>query len=281
MLEHVKRAERPAMQARILLSGPAGAGKTFTALSMARRLAEGDLEAVLVIDTEAESALTYADHFPGFGHLVWTPPYDPGRLAQVLGEVGPPWRVVVVDSISHFWRGPGGTLDLSGGRFGGWAHARPVQERMVSALLHVRAHLVCCARSKMSYAVDETGRTITRLGMEPIQDDALPYEFQVAAEMDLDHVLWVTKSRCPAVGVGQRFGPEEHERMIDTYATWLAGGAPPADPEVVAEILEALNAIGDDERRREAKSAFAVRFGHPRTLTATRQREALAWVRAL
>lgn len=280
MLEHVKRAERPAMKARLLLSGPAGAGKTWTALTLASFLADGDMSSVLVIDTEAESALTYADHYPGFGHLAWLPPYDPARLAAVLAEVDDPWRVVIVDSISHFWRGPGGTLDLSGGKFGGWAHARPVQERMLAAMLHVRAHLICCARSKMAYAVDESGRNVTKLGMEPIQDDGLPYEVNVAAEMDLDHVVWVTKSRCPAVPVGARFGPDEIERLAVAYGEWLAGGVPPADREVVAEIVKALNGIADESRRRQVKQDFVARFGHPNTLTANRQQEALEWALA-
>lgn len=79
---------------------------------MAEVLAEGG--EVLVIDTERESALTYADDF-AFDHLPWHAPFDPRELGRVIAEAGDSYAVVMVDSLSHFWRAEGGTLDIAGG----------------------------------------------------------------------------------------------------------------------------------------------------------------------
>ena len=121
-LANAKPAVRPSLKARLMLSGPAGAGKTYAALEIAATLGER----VLVIDTEKESALTYADQFR-FDHLPWRPPFDPRELAHELVAAGETYDAIIVDSFSHFWTGSGGTLDIADGKFGGWKTARPGQ----------------------------------------------------------------------------------------------------------------------------------------------------------
>ena len=135
-----------------MVSGPTGAGKTWTALKIAEVLAEGGK--ILVIDTEKESALTYADTFT-FVHLPWLPPFEPRELARTMAEAGHEYAVVIVDSTSHFWRKEGGTLDIAGGKFTGWKDARPAQEDLVQALLDCHAHVILCARSKMEHVQEE------------------------------------------------------------------------------------------------------------------------------
>ena len=179
-LGRATKAVRPALKARMMLAGPPGAGKTRTGLIMAEVLAEGGR--VLVIDTERESALTYADDFE-FTHLAWEPPYDPRELAVVLREAGQDYDVVIVDSLTHFWRYEGGTLDIAEGKFSGWKAARPAQDEMVRAVLSCQAHVILAVRSKLSYTqtVDDRGRhVVEKLGMAPQQDDTLEYEMTVA-----------------------------------------------------------------------------------------------------
>src|SRR5262245_54698097 len=89
-------AVRPAMNARLMLSGPPGGGKTWSALAIAETLSpvgpriEGQSHGILGIDTEKESMLTYADQFtdadgaPIFMHLPWAAPFDPRELVDTL-----------------------------------------------------------------------------------------------------------------------------------------------------------------------------------------------------
>lgn len=284
-LDLAQVAVRPRMHGRCMLSGPSGSGKTWTALGIARVLSDGDLSRVLYIDTERESALTYADVFPGFVHVPWRPPYDPGELTVELGKIMPDqWSVVVIDSGSHFWRAQGGTLDIADGKFGGWKVARPVQEGLVQALLGVPAHLIFCLRSKMEYLVEGgtggTRQTVTKVGMAPIQDDLLVYEMNVALDMDQQHVITVTKSRTPAVPVGRMYPAGLEAKCAEDYKEWLAGGIPPANREDVDRIVGRFGDVVDSDVRKAVKEQFVQQFGMPHSLTADAVPEALEWLEA-
>lgn len=266
-LDNARAAVRPALPARALLSGPPGAGKTRTGLIVAEVLAEGGT--VLVIDTERESALTYADDF-SFDHLPWHAPFDPRDLGRTIVEAGESYAVVMVDSLSHFWRAEGGTLDIAGGKFTGWKDARPAQHDMVNGILACRAHFIGCARSKVEYTqeLEGTKHVVRKLGMATVQDDDLEYEVNVAADLDMTHTLTVSKSRTVAVPVGRTFTAGHAEEFATLYRDWLKGGEPPADRAVVGDLLERLNALGEDDRK-QAKGEFLAQIGRPEHLRAS------------
>jgi len=276
-LANARTAVRPALKARMMLSGPAGAGKTRTALIMAERLTHGGK--VLVIDTEKESALTYADDFE-FQHLAWDPPFDPRELATVLLEAGDSYDAVIVDSLSHFWRGSGGTLDIADGKFTGWKAARPAQDDLVAGILDAKAHVILCGRAKIDHVQElENGKHVVRkLGMATIQDDTLEYELNVACEIDMEHQLTVSKSRCTTVPVGRTFAPGHAEDFADLYRDWLAGGEPPAPQDKVDALVTAMNDL-PAEARKACKQEFVARFGRPDHLPESRLAEAEAFVR--
>lgn len=282
-LDLAQTAVRPKMHGRCMISGPSGGGKTWTALGIARVLADDDMARVLVIDTERESALTYADVFPGFVHVPWRPPYDPGELTAELAKLDPDrWSVVVLDSGSHFWRAQGGTLDIADGRFGGWKTARPIQEALVQAFLGVPAHLILCLRSKMEYLVEGGGsgskQQVSKVGLAPVQDDTLVYEMNVALDMDLQHVITVTKSRTPAVPVGRMYPAGLEAKCANDYKEWLAGGIPPANREDVDRIVARFGDVVDAEVRKSVKAEFVTQFGMPHSLTAEAVPAAAEWL---
>ena len=271
-LAQARAAVRPALKARLMISGPTGAGKTWTALKIAEVLAEGGK--ILVIDTEKESALTYADTFT-FVHLPWLPPFEPRELARTMAEAGHEYAVVIVDSTSHFWRKEGGTLDIAGGKFTGWKDARPAQEDLVQALLDCHAHVILCARSKMEHVQEEiNGRHVVRkVGMAPQQDDDLEYELNISIEMDMDHRATVAKSRADAVQVGRSFTAGHEVELAALYADWLKGGEPPAAQPVVDDLVARMNALPPAERVA-CKTEFVEAFGRPDGLRESRVPEA-------
>jgi hypothetical protein len=237
------------MKGRMMLAGPSGAGKTYTALTIAATLGTS----TLVLDTEKESALTYADTF-AFDHLRWEPPFDPRELASVLTEADG-YDTIVVDSLSHFWQKQGGTLEIADGKFTGWGVARPAQELMVEAILTCRAHVIVCVRSKQKFTQQQDDRgkhVVIKLGVGTIQDDTLDYEMNVAAELDLDHNLTVSKSRTEALPVGRTYRPGDVSEMAAAYSAWLASGdsgvATVPVKRAKAELLEATGGDADAAR---------------------------------
>lgn len=259
-LAQARPAARPSLKARLMLSGPAGAGKTLSALEIASELGDNPL----VIDTEKESALTYA-RVPGealtdgvfdFTHLPWLPPFDPRELGVTLQEAGTEHDVIVVDSFAHFWTGSGGTLDIADGRFGGWKTARPAQTDVIDGILSCSAHVIICVRSKIEYVQEEVmqdGRkkqTVKKLGMAPQQDSGLEYELNLAAEIDIEHRISVSKSRTQQIAVGRTYQPGHARDLGKAYAEWLRSGEPFADLAVLAAVDAARRRLTEDQKRR-------------------------------
>jgi hypothetical protein len=235
---------------------------------------------ILVIDTEKESALTYADNFT-FRHLPWRPPFDPSELAEVLDAIPfdfPKIELVIVDSLTHFWRGTGGTLEIADGKFGGWKDARPIQDRLVEAMLTLPLHLLIGVRSKMEYLVGANGREVSKVGLAPVQSEDLVYEMNVALDIDMNHRIEVVKSRTPAVPVGRMYPAGTERKAAEDYAGWLAGGVPPAPMSEVESLKARLADVVDKEARLAIKAEFVTTFGMPDSLTADQVDPANAWI---
>lgn len=227
----IEDAVRRGNKARVALAGGPGSGKTWTALTLAVELAgDGPL---LVIDTERRSASLYADVFR-FRTIAWDPPYDPRELADVVRDVAGSHAVVVVDSHSHFWVGRGGTLAIvdeaarraRNNRFAGWKDGTPAQDAMVDAILTAPCHVITTMRSKMGYVQekDDRDRTVVRrVGMAPIQRDGIEYEFTVTAQLEADHRLVITKTRCPSLAPS--YAPGAAGEMGRALRTWLDGAS--------------------------------------------------------
>src|SRR5690606_37327924 len=83
-----------------------------------------------------------------------------------------------------------------------------------------------------------------KVGLAPIQRDGLDYEFTVVGDMNLNHELIVSKSRCSAIPVGDII-EKPGEKFARTLREWLGSGAPkPAPtPEPVAAALSDAFAV--------------------------------------
>jgi hypothetical protein len=227
---NIVKATKIQSKARIGIVGPAGSGKTYTALSIGTALGQR----VAVIDTENASAAKYASLFD-FDVLVLDT-FSPRTYVQAIQAVEQAgYDVLIIDSLSHAWAGRGGALEMvdqaakrsSGNNFAAWRDVTPEHNRLVDALVRCSSHLIVTMRSKMEYVLDrdeKTGRTSPRkVGMAPIQRDGLEYEFDIAGDMDLEHNWVITKTRCPALdgSVINRPGKD----VAKTISAWLSDGA--------------------------------------------------------
>lgn len=171
-------------------------------------LAGGDVSKVAVIDTERGSAALYADEFGEFLHGVIDPPFAPQAYLDALdvcAEAGV--EVVVIDSLTHAWSGQGGVLEIvddaaarnRGNTFAAWREGTPEQNRLVDTVMRWPGHVIVTMRAKTEYVVeeDDRGRTqVRKLGLAPEQRKGMEYEFDLVADVDHEHRLMVSKSRC-------------------------------------------------------------------------------------
>lgn len=220
---------------RLAIAGPSGSGKTYTALAVATALAAGGKVAVL--DTEHGSASKYADIF-AFDVLNESAPFHPDKVTAAINDAARGgYAVLILDSMSHFWNGPGGMTDIvddiarrmkSPNSFAAWKDGTPIQQKMIEAIVSAPLHIIATMRSKQDYILetDERGKQRPRkVGMAPIQRDGFEYEFDVFMDMDNDNTGMIAKTRCPALtnGVFKKPGAD----IANILRDWLHGAPPP------------------------------------------------------
>jgi hypothetical protein len=265
---------------RLALDGPAGSGKTWTALIIATDLAQREGGRVAVIDSERSSARKYASEFD-FDHLTlpdWSPHTYMGAV-RAAEEAG--YTVIVIDSFSHAWEGVLELKDNATARSKsknsfteGWREATPVHNELVDTVLRADAHVIATLRTKTEYVIGDD-KSITKVGLAPIQRAGVDFEFDVVGDMTAENSMVISKTRCSALaGVVIR---KPDKRLAETLWNWLTDGEPPIGSADAQRLAQALNAKG-----KAARAAWLERFGvPPKALIASRIAEADAFVAGL
>lgn len=270
-------ATKDQAKARVALAGPAGSGKTWTALIFATRFGGK----VAVIDTEHGSASKYADLFTFDRHNMTR--YDPRELPKALAAAAAAgYETVVIDSLSRFWSGEGGMLEqvdnsakrsYGGNSFGGWKEARPIENAMIEALLGYPGHVIVTMRTKTAYEIttDDRGKKVPiKIGLKPEQREGIEYEFDIVGDLDAENTLTVSKSRCPALSGAVIRRPDA--AVADVILGWLGDGRPALDASAYRDLaLEETDPVALRELwaqvRHRGLSGAAITDEHGETVT--------------
>ncbi|MDO7787896.1 ATP-binding protein [Desulforamulus aquiferis] len=218
-----KRAERKRAKLRLALAGPAGAGKTYSALLIAFGLGGP----VAMIDTERGSGELYA-HLGPYDVCTLTAPFTPEKYIEAIKaaeQAG--YQTIIIDSLTHAWAGSGGVLDIqghaadkSGNSWSAWRQVTPRHNDLVDTMLQSKCHIIVTMRSKMEHIqTTENGKTvIKKVGMNPIQRDGMDYEFTLFLDLDITHLASASKDRTSLFD-GQVFKP--NQEIGQKLLTWL------------------------------------------------------------
>jgi hypothetical protein len=245
---------RPAARENVSLllafAGASGSGKTYTALTVAKGLAQG--KPIAFVDTEARRGLHYADRFD-FLHADMRPPFRPENFVEAIKAAEAAGAaVVILDSFSHEYDGEGGILDwaadleANGTKApGNWKAPKLAHKRLMNALLQVRAHLIFCLRADEKIEiVREGGRTQVRpLGWMPICEKRFMFEMTASFTLTPDRPgipQFNLPHKCQEqhrgfFPEGQQIGASAGEGL----AAWALGGAArPAAPAVRLVVVK-------------------------------------------
>lgn len=233
-----QKATKKKMKLRCALEGPPGSGKTYSALAIGRALV-GDKGRIAVVDTERGSAAKYSDDFDF--DVVELDTFAPMTFVELIREAeAEGYDLLIIDSLSHAWIGAEGMLEQVdkiarrkqySSNFPAWKDANPQERSLWDTMLGCDMHVIATLRTKTEYVIEEvTGRDGKRrsvpkkVGLAPIQREGLEYEFDVVAEMDMEHNMIVTKTRCKALTdrAFNRPGAEVAEILHE----WLGESAP-------------------------------------------------------
>ena len=193
-------ATRKQAKIKMALQGPAGSGKTLAALKIAYGLCK-DWSKIAVIDTENRSASLYS-HLGKFSVVNVESPYHPEKFIEAIKLCEKAqMEVIVIDSISHEWDGPGGILEIHsnmlGNSFTAWGKLTPRHNAFVQTILQSMAHIVCTIRSKQDYILTEkNGKQVPeKVGLKGITRDGMDYEFTLVLDIDIKHNAVASKDR--------------------------------------------------------------------------------------
>lgn len=247
-------ATKAKSRARIALDGPAGGGKTLSALRAAAAFGkEGKYPRVAVINTESGAIEKYLglslDGVLIAFDVCELPNFAPTSYVTAIREAGrAKYDVLIIDSLSHAWTGKDGALEQvsrkGGNSFTAWKDVTPQHNELIEAILQCPCHVIVTMRSKTEYVLEEStnsqGKPIQvpkRIGMAPIQRQGMEYEFDIVGDLDLSHTLTISKTRCPEIDGAVVVKPGA--AFWIPVAAWLADGVdrvvkPPANGQTSA-----------------------------------------------
>lgn len=248
-------ATKEQTKVRLALTGPSGAGKTYTALRVAAALGEP----FGVIDTENGSAAEYSSEFK-FDHLVMHY-YAPQDLVQAIATANSRnFGTLIIDTWSKFWTGQGGMLEQvddrtrGGNKFAtGWRDMRPIENAMLEAITTYPGHVIVTMRSKTAYEVQTNAKgkkEPVKIGLKPEQRDGVEYEFSVVGDLDRDHIMTISKARAHTLDgmVIEKPGEEFAGALLE----WVNEGLESPDANVFRD-----RALSGDVNRDELREMLA------------------------
>jgi len=196
----LQTAERKKVKLRLNIASPSGFGKTYSALLIAFGLT-GKWEKIAVIDTENDSAALYS-HLGKYKTISLPPPYSPDRYINAVKICeDAEMEVIIIDSITHIWKGPGGLLEYQsslGGKYQDWAKTTPLYQKWLTSILRSKCHVITTNRKKQAYnMITEGNKTkVEKAGLDDEIRTGYEYEMTLAFEIINDqHIAKASKDR--------------------------------------------------------------------------------------
>ena len=273
----LQRATRKKVKLRLNLSAPSGAGKTYSALKLAKGLV-GDWSKIAVIDTENGSASLY-EHLGEFNTIDLQPPFSPERYIQAIDTcLSAGMECIIIDSSSHEWSGPGGCLEINenlanakyrGNTWSAWNETTPRHDAFVSKVLHAPVHIITCTRSKMETVMTDD-KKVKKVGMKDIQREGWEYELTVSLNIDRDtHKAIASKDRTELFDNKEPFLITE--KTGELIRDWCERGVD-TEQELQDAVAKLANCNSVDELTmlKDALSKSIVK--HPKFIAAAKER---------
>jgi len=238
------KATKCAAKLRMAITGPAGAGKTLTGLILGNELAQLTSTKLAVIDSERGSASLYSDRF-AFDVDELTNDQSPQEFVKSIKDAeAEGFGVLVIDSLSHAWIGKNGALkqvdditarSASNNSYTSWRKVTPIYDELFETILNSDMHVIATMRSKMDYVMETNDRgkkAPKKVGMAPQIRDGSEFEFTLVGDMNVEHQMIISKSRCEEMA-DKVFNPPTAE-IAHTLHAWLDGAPPQAQTHHLA-----------------------------------------------
>jgi len=237
-----QKAVKEQVKLRLAIYGPAGAGKTASAL----RIAHGIGGRIAFIDTENYSASRYADglNYPGgfvpfnFDVVSLQKPTIANYVEAIQAAENAGYNVLIIDSLSHGWQELLEDIDnltkvkYKGNSWRAWSEGTPKQKSLIRAITQSNMHIIATMRAKTEWDTvkDDMTNKIkpVRIGLAPEQGKGIEYEFDMLMEINDSHYATIIKDRSGKFQDQEIYCPDE--KFGKELAEWLTQGVVPVRP---------------------------------------------------
>jgi len=203
---------------------------------------------IALIDTENQSSKDYADKFEF--SAIYLSEFNPSNITKlVLKAVERGFKFLIIDSLSHFYMGKGGSLDIVSnlsknkgemGSFGAWRDVNPLEQAMMGAIMASPLHVICTMRSDIQYEVQigKNGKPEPiKIGLKPQQRKGVEYEFPIFAEMLANNTITFPKTRCSELNGMEMYQPGDD--LVKILNRWLTPLSAQEREASIAKMREA------------------------------------------
>jgi hypothetical protein len=254
LIMQIRKAERKKAKLRLGLAGASDSGKTWSALE----IAHGIGGKIAMIDTEAGRGELYAGshsaHEPEISFqydvIRLDAPFSPERYIEAMRafeKAG--YDILIIDSLSHAWEGPGGVLTIVGSD--GWfsrsgQKGSSEQNALTHAIITSKMHIIANMRAKTEWAMEKDSRGKNcpiKVGLAPVQRGGIEYEFTAFMNMSHDRQAFVSKDTSKIYSQKTvQPSPDMGRRLME----WLNTGIDEKEifsKETIPVILNEINSI--------------------------------------
>lgn len=198
------KAVRKAAPLMVELSGVSGSGKTTSGLLLAAGMI-GPKGRVGLIDTENGRGSLMADEeiitkaLPdGYQYDELFAPYTPERCIEKIKEAEKEkLDVLIFDSASQEYAGPGGVSDIAETHPKGWAQAKLLHKRFLNACLSSPMDIIFCLRAQPKVKIEGKGRDqkYIDMGIMPVAEKNFCFDLTVRWHVEeLSHIATLLKA---------------------------------------------------------------------------------------
>lgn len=193
-----KRAKKEQVWLKVLLSGASGSGKSYSALRVAKGIADKCNSPIAYIGTEGSRDLYYSNDFE-YDLLQLEDPFTIDKYLEAIDEaIRAGYKVLVIDSLTHEWLWLNDTHDkMPGNSFQNWGKLKPQHRAFMDRILTCPIHVIATSRSKDEWVLetDSKGRQVPKkVGLGSQQDKNITYEYTVSLVIEQDtHIAHADK----------------------------------------------------------------------------------------
>ena len=241
-----QKAKRERVWLKVLLSGASGCGKSYSALRLAKGIADKCDSEIAYIGTEGSRNKYYADKFD-YDLLELEEPFECEKYMDAIDEaVKAGYKVLVIDSMTHEWKWLNDVHDkMPGNSFTNWGKLKPRHHKFMDKVLNSPIHVIATARGKDDWVLEEkNGKQVPKkVGMGQQQDKDISYEYTVSLMIAQDtHVACADKDNTQLFdGRYEVLTENDGERLYE----WANKGDVPAPKPVKATYSE-VNVADED-----------------------------------